>query len=363
MRRQIDRWGAAAFALGLVFCLGSCKKGGPSKPYDAKLPNRTGNMLVMVSLKSIAQNGVTIQIADSKGQTFEGVTDLTGTCSFDFDYAKASTTDPDPVFEIKLLEQGHYAETVYSYTPHDGPNTFVFSNDNPKIEITTSPSAPTSYLLNVNTTLGYVVHYDKGGTGNIPVSIVAEGLPAGWSVNYENQVLGEGVTQSGITFLIPANQYKQPAVTIAGYYKRNPDSSEFASSEPLFIKRGFPIVVWAEFSNGSPYFLGASRYAFHGTWGIGSSNGNNVVWSGECYVGVRGVDDQKYYALSHSFTANTGTMTWQSGTIDCGSFDCGGDLQYVLRFSNPDVGTFSVRFSTGVNAKTAGSWAPTAQSF
>jgi hypothetical protein len=28
-------------------------------------------------------------------------------------------------------------------------------------------------------------------------------------------------------------------------------------------------------------------------------------------------------------------MTWQSGTIDCGSFDCGGDLQYVLRFSNP----------------------------
>lgn len=227
------------FCVALI-CVVGCKKGGPAEPYDSKAQNQTGNMLVKVSRIDVAQSGITIKIVDSKNQTFQGVTDFTGTCAFDFDYKKNAADEADVTFSIQIPKQEYYNETICSYTPKDGPNTFIFSNS-PTLRVATSSGEPASYAYNVTNAIWYNCVYDKGGNGEIPISIVAANVPSGWTVQYENRVLGEGVTQAGVTFVIPQNEYRQSPMSVLGMFENVEVSELYSQSSTYSVKRGFQI--------------------------------------------------------------------------------------------------------------------------
>lgn len=279
------------FATALVFVLSifavSCKKGGPAKPYDAPLADQSGNMMVEVVLGGKIQAGTTINIVDPLNQVFQGITDVTGTCSFNFDFKKTSVDQASPVFSIQLPAQNHYAATTCAYTAHDGPNTFIFNNSG---TMTAAPptSAPTSYAYNITNNLVYTCTYDKGGNAEVPVSIVAQNVPSSWTVNYQNQILGGSVTQSAITFVIPANEYRQPPVSIWGYYANGSSSGYYVCSQPFAFTRGYPVSFCAyvslSFEKASAYagqsFIALSAASFN----FSTVNGVNIPLQGRLQV-------------------------------------------------------------------------------
>lgn len=258
-----------------------CKKGGPAQPYDVKLPNTAGNLIVAVRDNNGA--GVTnvgVKITDYLGQVFNGTTDFTGTTAFNFDYAKYYVENPNPSFTVEIPTQGRYNDSLCSLVPKNGQNSFVFTAS-PSLSVVVPPSAPTSYSYNVTNNLVCNVNYDNGGNLQVPISIAAQNVPSGWTVNYNNQILGGSVTQGSVTFVIPTSEYRQPPVSIVGFYANDSTPSLYVWSPAFNITRGFPVSVCCHvsltfgqsnpFQNGQPFIaLTSSSFSFS------TVNGGNI---------------------------------------------------------------------------------------
>lgn len=282
----------------LIFCLllltpvaflWGCKKGGPAQPYDSKLENVSGNMILAVKMKGAAQSGVTVNAVDSDSVTHTGVTDWTGTTGFNFDYQRYFVEQSKPLFTMLLPAQWHYAPTTCTMSPANGPNTFYFTND-PSLTVTATLGAPTSYAYNVTNTLGFTCVYDKGGTVEVPVSIRAANVPSSWTVSYETSVLGRSTTQCGVTFTIPSSEYRQNAISMVGLFNQNADGSTFVCSPAFTITRAFAVGLNinanCSFTGGGNGSDSTSGFFAGAGLSISSTNGSQIPWN--YYIKVTG---------------------------------------------------------------------------
>lgn len=344
MNRRMASLSGLVWIFALISLASGCKKGGPAQPYDSKLPDHSGNMMVLVERGGVAQSPISIKITDNLNQVFQGVTDFTGTWSFDYDYKKTSADQADPSFSIQLPEQEHYAATTCTFAPKDGPNTFIFSN-NPTLAVTQTLGAPTSYAYNVTNNIWYTCVYDKGGNAEIPVSIVAMNVPSGWGVNYETQILGAGVTQSSVTFVIPQNEYRQNPLTVYGYFLKGIASPRFAESFALKIKRGFQVglevtSVQSTIPNVSTLHTNCVLLSNAG-FGLNSTNGVNIPWNYD--YELRGLDENgnpKLYIQKSGTYTGSGLVTWNVGSFNY-YVQLNTNMSEIFTISNPDVGTYT----------------------
>jgi hypothetical protein len=306
-----------AFPIVAIF---GCKKGGPAQPYDAKLPNTTGNMVVGVSQEEAsgtitAQKNITIKVTDYLGSVFSKETDYTGMVSFNFDYAKYSVDQAAPLFKIEIPKQGHYNDTICDYVLKDGPNTFLFTND-PVLSVAPSSGMPLSYSYNITNNICYNLVYDKGGNGDIPISLAAQNVPSGWTVNYENQILGGSVTQTAVTFLIPQGEYRQHPISFLGYFENGPVTASYVDSAALTIMRAFKISLDTStavtISLANDWYSGCNFLALRSSgFHVSNTNGANITWN-------------YYYKLSGNPAGNCGNAYIY--TEKNGSFVGGGDF-------------------------------------
>jgi hypothetical protein len=327
-----------AFPIVAIF---GCKKGGPAQPYDAKLPNTTGNMVVEVVRMGKIQQGVTIKITDYLGSVFSNFTGEFGMTSFNFDYAKYSVDQAAPSFKIEIPKQEYYNDTICNYVLKNGPNTFLFTND-PILSVAPSSGMPLSYSYNITNNICYNPNYDKGGNGDIPISLLAVNVPSGWTVNYENRILGGSVTQTAVTFIIPQGEYRQYPISFLGYYANNASTSIYASSSPFTITRAFQIGLGASTAvttNSVDQIMACGFTAY-------SANGGNVTWN-------------YYYKLTGEANGNCGTIhTYceKNGTFLAGATFNWSDvseqicdntaMNEILHIWNADVGDYYYSGST-----------------
>jgi hypothetical protein len=326
------------FALPFVAIFG-CKKGGPTSAYDAKPANTTGNLLVGVSRQSasgtiVAQQGITTKITDYLGAVFTKVTDYTGTTSFDFDYATYSANQSGLTFKVEIPTQEHYSDTICDYVLNSGANTFLFSN-NPVLTVSTTSSAATSYRYDVTNNLCYNIVYDRGGKADIPISLMAANLPVSWSANYANRVLGGSVSQTLVTFVIPAYAYQQNPISFLGYFANGSSVIPFVNSSAITIKRGFDIPLT---------FYSVQVYDGALLW-------NKLVSSG---VSIASGGFPITWACSYACTvlsyksSGSGTITGDSYySLSVGqNILAGSNLSDSFTVSNSDAGTFTFNGTT-----------------
>jgi hypothetical protein len=332
-----------AFPMVVIF---GCKKGGPAQPYDAKLPNTTGNMVVEVVRMGKIQQSVTIKITDYLGSVFTNYTDEFGMTSFNFDYAKYSVDQADPSFKIEIPKQEHYNDTVYDYVLKNGPNTFLFSNI-PVLSVNPSTGAAISYAYNITNNICYNVIYDKGGNGDIPISLVDQTIPSGWTVYNLNKILDESVSQICVTFTIPQGEYHQYPITLAAYWANNNPTTELCvASSPFTIMRAFQIGLDA-----STYVQTLSANTINSCgFNAVCTNGANIPWN--YYYKLTGRPDGSC-STTHTYMEKSGTFTgsvtlrWSdSGEAICSTTT----MEEVLHIWNGDVGDYYYSGSTSTLA-------------
>jgi len=315
----------ALLLLPIASILISCKKGGPAQPYDVKLQGTSGNLDVVVTRQGSIQIGVTVLIVDNKSVTYTSVTANTGIANFTFDYAKYFVEQTvAPSFNIIIPEQEHYAYSSVPFTPVNGPNTFTYSNDPTLTTIGTS-SSPQSYTYNATNTLWFVNIYDKGGSGNIPISQVIQNLPSGWGLNYGDQVLGNGVTQTGVTFTIPQYEYRQAPISFWGLYADNPVTTlhPYVSSQLFSITRGFPVSLQVSTVANVQRSLsmGGGPFVYVYSCGVSfvTTNGSQIPWT-VSYSAYGYIKDSGYGLVASGTTIITGSGVYtiaQDAAVSC----------------------------------------------
>lgn len=337
---------AASMACAITALMVGCKKGGPARPYDAKAPGTSGSLVVAVlNPDGSAVTGVVVKIIDSLGGASSQTTNFSGTASFDFDYQKYYAADPDPVFNVEIPAQGHYGDSSVTFKPKSGQNGVTFI-DHPTLAVIPAPSNPATYSLDGLTYLHYPVIYDKGGNLEIPVSIVTENVPTGWTVDADHYRLDGSITQALVTITIPAGEYRNAAISILGYYANNPTTKNLAHTDVFNIRRGFPITIqtncWVDLTN-ELIMWGSNGAGFT----INEINGTGIPWA---------------YDFKLINKSNSSVLVQQSGSTaqTTTSFSCSGNfasntqLAFQLNLTNPDVGSYGVTLNAQVPALSGG---------
>jgi len=336
----------------LLFAAYGCKKGGPATPYDAKLPDTTGDLVVKVIDKTVPVAGVTIQVLDPMGNTTTSTTDPYGQVSLPINYKRYYQEQPDPIYYINLPQQLIYATSTGSINPTNGTNVFTFDSGNLS-SLNPVAQGPTSYTQNLQSTVIYNLQYTPGGNLQVPVTVSVDHVPSGWTAAYQNNFLGSSVFNTGVTITVPPNSFKQPGLVFKGI-----DSAgiTYAASNSTTILRGFQIGIWVvstvSFGPSTPNVPGKSSIT--GSFGFGLSNAGSSSWS-LTYCVDTVANGCGFEAYSGSFGgAGTGSIGWSRNSEITGL-----PLYVSFTASNPDIGTYSGSFQLSTIGVAASHTSPT----
>ncbi len=308
--------------------LGVYAPDGLDRPTITPTPSR-GSIEIFVLDSETAIQNVPIILIDPTGNTVGPVTTVPV-----YGYAPFNPTITNGTWTAEVLTGGvsyviqssgvtinHYYYQSSQTFPVTGSGNYAVSFINGNNTVNVSPVSmldlyPTQYDIPLTVT------YNQSGNLNVPITIQSPTLPTGWTSIPANFVLGEGITQQGVSIDKSSCYGGSVPYTIAA----NDFTGYQITSSPATIYRDYPVSVLLTIAYNPLYYIFTPHFTNDcgTTWNysfVGSSSGTTFASGGvtngvTVNVYASGIDPDFKFYISSNIGSNSVTFPKpNSGTV------------------------------------------------